>query len=118
MNASNKIELRIVGEADIISFLTKEMEKDTENYRVVQGDTEQDQTILGFGMTDAAVILAIVHRVVYLTTFAKALLESLKASKSNSIIVQTPLNKIEIKYVNDLTEDDIKKILKSVAELP
>jgi hypothetical protein len=118
MNIPKEIEIKILGGPQSVSLLSKEMSYNPAQYKILSNEISKDHSNFDFGLVEVASLVAIIQGVVYLTDFVNTLMRALKQSKTNSVIVQTPLCRAEIEYSEDLTEEKIKEVLNKLIELP
>jgi hypothetical protein len=78
---------------------------------------EKDPTRLGFDLQTIAEIVTLIAESLTIAELAIKVIEWLKESKSNKVIVQTPFRTVEVHNTKDLTEGEVRKILKLSMEL-
>ena len=80
--------------------------------------SDQDASRLGFDLATASAIVTIITSTFYFGELGFRLYRWLGKSKTNKIIIQTPLRTIEIVKSDELTEDDVKRLLEEAYRAP
>lgn len=118
MATSQKIQIRIVGASELIFPLAEELRKHPED--VVLNSTQKLEGPQGFefGLIEAAAIAAIVSTGFALGSFSLTLLNFLRDAPDNKkkINIVTSEGEVEIRWRADLTEEQVKKLIESVAK--
>lgn len=111
------VELRIIGDKEFVSDIYSCIENQEDDYEVILNEVNKDQSSFEFGLVEVAALVTIIQGAVFLGDFVYKLLDSLKRSKSKSIVLQTPIKRVEINYSEDLTDKELMKILKQMVSM-
>jgi hypothetical protein len=117
MNKKREIELKILGDKELVLQIRSSIERQSEGYEVISSEIKRDRSALEFGLVEVAALLTVIQGTVFLVDFANKLLSSLKQFKSKTVVLQTPLRRIEVKYSKDLTEKELERLLKDLANI-
>src|SRR5580704_4879876 len=80
--------------------------------KVESEHTEKDPTRLGFDLQAIAEIVTLIAESLSIAELAVKVIAWLNESKSNKVIVQTPFKTVEVHKTKNLTEEEVRNILK------
>jgi hypothetical protein len=111
------IQVRMVGAPEVINALADELRKHPQDVTITSTQKVDDRAGFEFGLLEAAAIAAIMSSAFALGNFSLTLLNFLRAApdKKKTIKVVTSEGEVEIRWRADLTEDQVKKLISSVA---
>lgn len=118
MDTSRKIPIRIVGAPELIYPLEKELLKYPQDVTINSTEKVEGPTGFEFGLLEAAAIAGIMSSGFALGNFSLTLLNFLRKApdKKKTVKVITSDGEIEIRSSPDLTEEQVKKAIESVAK--
>ncbi|MGF6792805.1 hypothetical protein [Paraburkholderia sp. CI3] len=118
MAATRKIQIRIVGAPELINPLAEELRKHPDDVTVNSAQKVDGPRGFEFGLIEAAAISAIVSSGFAVGNFSLTLLNFLRNApdQKKKIRVVTSEGEVEIRWRADLTEDQVKKLIESVAK--
>lgn len=111
MKKNANIHTKILGSKSFIDDLSKKLKTFPEAVRIEDIKIEKDPTVLSFGLGEVASIVTLIQGTFFFSQLAKLIFDSIKAKKENRIVVQTPLKRIEVNSTEELSSDQIKKLL-------
>ncbi|MBI3004433.1 MAG: hypothetical protein HYY49_03350 [Ignavibacteriales bacterium] len=117
MSPLPEIQIKFLSSSEFIRELETDFRKVGEEVKVISSGPEKDPTELDFGLNEVAAIVTIIQGSFYLGELAFKLFSALKASREKTVVVQTPFHRAEIHAHNDLTQEEVQRILKSIIEL-
>src|SRR3954454_3189402 len=103
------MRISIVGEAEVISDLTAELEVQT-GAEVQSAGPAQDLTEQAFGVAEAAAIIALVKSAAELAALLKGLLGRRSAGTQN-LQLKTAVGAVTIELAEDATIDDLRRMV-------
>lgn len=118
MATPRKIQIKIVGAAELIDPLADELRKHPEDVTVTSTQKLEGPRGFEFGLVEAAAIAAIVSSGAALVNLSFTLLNFLRGAPDNKKVIKlvTSEGEVEIRWRADLTEEQVKKLIESVAK--
>jgi hypothetical protein len=106
-----------VGASEVINALADELRKHPEDVTITSTQNVDDRAGFEFGLIETAAIAAIMSSGFALGNFTLTLLNYLRTAPDTkkTIKVATSQGEVEIRWRADLTEEDVKKLISSIA---
>jgi hypothetical protein len=116
--ASQKIQIQIIGAPELINPLADELRKRPDDVTVTSTGKIDDPTGFEFGLVETAAIAAIISSGFAVGNFSLTLLNFMRGApdKKKTTKVITATGEVEIRWSTDLTEEQVKKLIESVAK--
>ena len=110
------IQVKILSDPEFAEALRSEAQQSPGVIEIVSSAEEKNLTELGYhlGPGEWIGLIGIVRE---LPALARIIWHTLTRSKAKEIVVQTPLRTVHIHNSKELTEDEIKRILKQLLKL-
>lgn len=112
MDDNTAYRLRIIGDETVVAAM-----RDEPGVAVESETPAKDATLLGFDVITASAVVAIVQGALYVGELAVKLLNALKKSRSNKIVLQGPFGTLELVKDAPLTEEQVRDFLKAAQKL-
>lgn len=110
-----EIEIQLTADQPLVEGVAGELAAGHEA-RVVETRPEKDEAKLAFDVGDLSTAILVVKAAYYTGKFAEMLLGWMRRRKAK-ISIRTPFSSVEIQYSADLTEDQVRQMLRKAAEL-
>jgi hypothetical protein len=114
MNGPEFMQVKITGTPEFIKEVEEEAHAAPNEITIVSSEPDEDSSVLEFGLVEASAILAVVKGAAWVGTMSVKLYEWLK-EKDRKIVVETPLGRCEFVAREDLSEEEIRKVLNTLA---
>lgn len=116
MDANNEVEIKILSSPGVIAELEREWKADG-GMEIVASGPETDPTQLKFGLETVMMIIGIVKAAYAAGDLAVKIYNLLKGQTDRRIVVQTPTGRYEFVHRDDLTEAEVRSVLKKLASI-
>ncbi len=113
MSTPESIQIEILSSPDFIKKFGEEAETNPDKIRIIRSGKVEEATELAFGIAEVAAVLTIIQFSFYLTELPAKIHRWIRETNSKRICIQTPVKRIEIIYHKNLTEEEIRNILKA-----
>lgn len=117
MDIPKEIQVKLLSSPELIHELEKEAQKNPTQLKIISTGREKDPTFLEFDIAEVATIVTVVQGAFYLGQLSLQLYQLLKSNKAKRVVLQTPLRRVEITATTDLTEDQVRDILKYAVKI-
>jgi hypothetical protein len=117
VNETQQYKVKFIVDAAFIEQMKQYAHEHPNNLKIESEKTEKDATKLGFDLVTVASIVTIVSGTLYIGELAAKILGWLSHSSGNKVAIQTPFQTIEIHRSANLTERDVRGLLKAAMEI-
>ena len=117
MESVQSYKLKFIGDKSFVGKLKEYASENPELLKIKSENYDEDPTRLGFDLESVAAVITIIQGAFYIGELAPKILKWMfndnnKKNDANKVIIQTPTQTIEIRK-EGMTEDDVRKILKT-----
>jgi len=114
MEDTNVVQLKVLSSPGVIEEIKSVWAKDSDT-RILSSGPEQDPMLLKFGLESVMMIIGIVKVAFAVGEFATKIYNLLKQKNDRRVVVQSPIGRYEFVYREDLTEEEIRSVLRRLA---
>jgi len=117
MEFPEQIQVKVISSPKVIEEFKSDWSAQSDQIQILSSGPERNMSSYPFGLMEAAALVAIVQGGVYFVELGAKLFRYLKANSNEGkkIIIQTPLGRWEFVSRDDLTENEVKDVLKRLA---
>jgi hypothetical protein len=110
------LQIRIAAEQDFIEELAEELEA-VDGFSEVSRQREEDPAALGFDFGLIIVLIGLASDLFFDEPLVPLLWRAIRRRKPRRIRIDTPLGTASFEPRADMTEDDVRKIVKQLADV-
>jgi hypothetical protein len=117
MTNAQEVKIEVTAEKAAIEALAGDIRTSGgDEAQVVQTRPERDEAKQAFGVGELATAIIVIKLAYYTGKLAELIYERIRRSRSK-VFIRTPYGSVEITYAQDLTEEQVKVLLRKAADL-
>lgn len=117
MAANQGIDLKLVSEPEFVEAFAEEVTRVDAGFEVRSKGRETDPSNLAFDLGDVASVVGLLSDLFMAGPIVPALIAAIKRTKPKKIVITSPFNRIVYEPHEDMTEDEVRVMLKKLVEL-